>query len=480
MRPHNSRKKSPRRFIRVVLALSASAGALVSSTAAHATGFLTDKFGGDFGNPALGNVYSVYFNPAAMGAMSGSDVMLDGLAAARSVSFTRTALALSPSPGNTGELQNPTYVQANTGTATLFNVLASPYLGFVSDLGSSRWRLGAAVYVPFGGSVSWQKVQGDLNGAPGAPGAYDGPQRWSSISLTTSSIYETLALAYTLPESHLSFGISASVIETSIVDTLAHNADGSDDIITNGKVSEGRGYLNVSGVEVGAAAGVHWRPSPNWQFGLSYTSQPNFGQMRLSGTYEQYFGAGTSAADDKGDLLQQYPDIIRLGTAWRVAPEAELRLDFDYERWSVFKNQCVVNSGGSCTVASNGTTTGSVIVNEPRDFQDSYRARLGGAYWIEPETQIYGSAAVETSPVAPQYVDPLLFDSIHIQGSLGVRHEFSKHVYASLAYTYIYYVPITVTNSSLYSFKAPSTQPNEDGDYSAALYIFDGALGYHW
>jgi long-chain fatty acid transport protein len=456
------------------------AALLVSSTA-HAGGFLTDTFGSDHGQPALSNAYSVYFNPAAMAGMKGSDITLDGVFAARTLSFNRAQSALSPSCGAASATctvaSDPTYQAANTGQATLFNVLAAPYLGFVTDFGGSNLRLGVAGYVPFGGQVSWDKLAAYQN-YPGAPGAYDGPQRWAAIDTNFSSMYGTVALAYRIEAAHLGIGISASAIYTSIQDTRAHNYDGSDDIIDNGKVVEGRANLNVNGVQAGAAAGLYWEPIPTLHLGASYTSQPGFGQMKLSGTFQQYV-PGSATVSSNSDFYQSYPDVWRLGLAWRVAPDTELRLDGTYERWSVFNQQCVVAAGTQCTLGPNGSTALSTIQQVvPRDAQDTFKIRAGGAYWVLPQTEIFGSFAFETASIKSAYEDPLVFDSNRLIGTLGLRHGFTKNIYGMAAYTYAYFLPVTVTDSALNTYASPSKTPSENGSYNSAVYLLDLALSY--
>ncbi len=473
------------RLLRLALSAAVLAVPLVPATA-HATGFLADQFGSDHGNPAMGNAYSVYFNPAAMAGMKGSDLTLDGFVAARSLSYNRSPSALSPKCGTASATcttaSDPTYVAANTGQATLFNVLASPFLGFATDFGHSNWRLGVAGYVPFGGQVSWDKVSA-LQNYPGAPGAYDGPQRWASISTNLASIYGTVALAYRIESAHLGIGISGSVINSSVQDTRAHNADGSDDVIENGKIAEGRSNLNVSGVQAGAAAGLYWEPVPSLHLGASYTSQPGFGTMRLNGTFK-FYDPGTPLTPKSVDLLQAYPDVIRLGATWRVAPDTELRLDGSYQRWSAFNQQCVVPAGQDCNltakggVPSNATVANTVVQNVPRNFQDTVKARAGVAYWVLPTTEVFASGSIETSPVSSAYEDPLIFDSTHLSGTLGVRHGFTKHIYAMAAYTYTYLLPVTVTDSAYNTYTQPTKTPSENGQYNSSLYILDAAVSY--
>lgn len=471
----------PRLALGLALSLP-SLAVLLAPRDACASGFLADGFGADHGHPALGNAYSVFFNPAAMGGATGTVITLDGFFAARSESFNRNASSLTPADKST--LTDPTYLTANTGQATLFNVLATPFLGFMTDFGGSKFRLGLASYIPFGGQVSWQKLD-SFQGYPGAPGAYDGPQRWASISTQFSSLYETAALAYRVEPMNLSIGANVSVIRTGVQDTRARTASGTDDLFQLGKIHEGRSYLDVSGIEFGAGLGVYWEPSRNVHVGASYTSQPNFGTMRLSGTYKLYT-PDNALISSNVDFLEAYPDVIRAGVAWRVAPDAELRLDGSYQRWSALTNQCVVNTGGACNVNANGSTvvgdkaSQGIQANVPRNFQDAYHVRLGASYWVEPQTEVFASTGLDTSAVKSAYQDPLVFDSTRVAGTLGVSHGFSDHVYAQAAYTYLYYVPVTVTDSAYGGYQQPSRSPSENGSYDQSLYIVDVAVSYRF
>jgi len=467
----------------VVAALCALGAMCATERPARATGFLTAEFGSDRGQPAIATPYSVYFNPGALAGIRESEVVLDIAVAARSMEYDRSSSALSPSNPNDPALAgNATYRAANTGAATLFNVLAGPYVGFVTDFGHSALRLGLASYVPFGGQVQWDKNSA-FGGSTTAPGAYDGPQRWASIGATTASLYQTLALAYRFERARLGIGVSASLVRTSVTDVRARNLDGSDDVFGPGGVTkEGRSELDASGFQFGAAAGAYWEATSDGalRLGVSYTSQPGFGAMRLNGWFR--LQPGTQEASNplsSADFVQAYPDIVRAGAAWRVSPAAELRLDGSLQRWSRFKNQCVVVPGAMCDVdASGASASGNVFLNIPRDWRDAVKVRLGGAYWTQPESEIFGSVAYESSPVGPGHIDALTFDSTRLYGTLGVRHKFGRSVAAQFSYTYVYFVPVTANDSSLPNYAAPSTWPSGNGRYTSELFLFDAALSY--
>jgi long-chain fatty acid transport protein len=460
----------------LVLSLSATGVAVLANlciaSPAYAGGFMTDYFGSDHGQPAISNVYSTYFNPAALAGMTGSDVTLEGVFGARSMSFNRSSTALStPSCSSV-----PSCVQANTGQASLFNLQGAPFLGYATDFGGSKAHLGVAAYVPLGGQVTFNKA----SSIAAAPGAYDSTARWAGLNTTLSSLYLTAAFAYRIEAAHLGVGVSVSGIRSAVTTTRAQDLDGSDATSVGGKNVEGRSYLDVSGYQFGAAAGVYWEPTPQLHLGASYTSQPNFGNMRLSGTF-QFYSPTTPIPQQNADLIQAYPDIVRVGGAWKVVPNTELRLDVTWERWSELTNQCVVTAGNQCTLGANGaSTTNAVLINLPRNFQDTVKIRGGVGYWLQPQTELYGSVAFETSAAPSAYEDPLIFDSNHLIFTAGARHGFTDHIYVGGGLSYTYFLPITVTDSTLNTFAAPSKTPSENGSYSASLFVLNVAASYVW
>ena len=105
------------------------------------------------GHPALANPYAIYFNPAALGGIDGTQIVLDGTLAYRHVTYDRAASALS-APMSLGD---PTYVAANTGEGSASNALVIPFLAAASDFGCQVLLRRMGAYVPFGGAVSWDK-----------------------------------------------------------------------------------------------------------------------------------------------------------------------------------------------------------------------------------------------------------------------------------------------------------------------------------
>lgn len=441
----------------------ASLSLITLSGEAAASGYLTARFGSDHGTPAAPNPYAVYFNPAALGGVTGTQITGDLSLGARVVTYDRSKDALTPSSAPVAG--DARYVDSNTGQAKLVNVVPLPFLGAASDLGTKNLRLGYALYVPFGGMAQWNK----RSATEFAPGNVDGPQRWANISGQILAVYNTLAVAYRLP-AHFSIGANVSVVYHKVETIRARNFDGSDDVRTlNGSLKEGRSLLAVSGMNLSASVGAYWEPNDDLKIGVSYTSQPGFGTTRMSGTLEQQFGTDAQrAAKTDVDLLQTYPDIIRLGGAFKPTKRSEVRLDGEFVRWSVFENQCVVNKGGDCNLAAPA----NVVLNLPRNWRNAYGVRLGGAFWPVEAVEVFGSVGLTTSAVPKETIDASTIDSTRFYGALGVRYAMSKTFAFAGSYNPIYFMPVdTKGASNLDTYSAASKSPSADGVYKSMIHL---------
>ncbi len=473
--------------ITVLASALSLASALVPGTAL-ASGYLAARFGSDHGTPVSNSPYAVYYNPAALGGMKGTQIVLDGALVFRSATYERSADALTPS--NAAQANDPNYVNANTGKGRLFNVLGLPYLGVASDLGTKNLRVGYAFYVPFGGQAEWRDNK-QWAGSTYAPGAVDGPQRWHNISGQILAIYNTAALAYRIESANLTIGANVSVIYHHAKTVRARNFDASDDIRAGNSLKEGRSFLDVSTINMSAALGVYWEPVVDtFRVGLSYTSQPGFGTTRMSGVLQNQFGNIAAQAEQTPvDFLQAYPDIVRLGLSYKPTKTTELRFDADYVRWSVLKNQCVVGAAdeakgipkANCDVDANGAQppTGRVVLNIPRDWKDAIGVRAGGAWWPMDPLELFGSVSVTTSAVPKTTIDVSTIDSTRLYLALGARYMVSKNLAVAGSYNPIYFFPVDtvdangVGQSKHDTYNATSRSPSADGKYSSFIHMIN-------
>ncbi len=472
-------RRSRRFWFTSSLCLAAFAGIVASPKDAAASGYLTARFGADHGTPAQPNTFAVYFNPAALGGTKGTTITGDVSVLLRMASYTRTHDALSPSDPSL--LDDPNYVAANTGKATLTNVLALPFVGVNTDFGTQNLRAGWAAYVPFGGMATWDRVPG----VPGSPGSTDGVQRWHNISGQILNVYNTFAVAYRL-HPRFSVGASVSPVFQMVSTVRARNSDGSDTTVVNGNLVEGRSLLNATGLNLAASAGVYYEPTDDLRLGLSYNSQPGFGDSRLSGTLETKLGANPQTKEDI-DFLQTWPDIIRFGADWRVDPRLVLRGDFEFVRWSVFERQCVVKPGEDCNVASDGAdlSGGKVILNIPRNWNNAIGVRVGPGYMITDKLEGFGSVGMTTPAVPKETIDSSTVDALRLYLTLGAKYDFNKHWALAGSYNHIYFFNVNTKGANDQNISAHpegaytvSRSPSADGRYRSQIGFVNVNVAY--
>ncbi len=461
-------------------------GAVLASIAApglvndaHATGFLVARMGGEHGTPMTDDPTALYYNPAGIAwrtAPTSTSREPSPIAARHSIATRppwtiptrRQARAGTPDPS------------INSGKGTLGNFLVSPFIGVTSDLGIDGLGVGLSFSTPFGGSASWNKVASNTL----YPGAVDGPQRWGEIEGTIRSSYITAGAAYRLGD-RVSVGIGANLVLSVIDDIRAQNADGTDDTTNSaGGVKEGRALINVSNTTVSASAGITWRPLDNLILGASYQSQPGFGTMTLSGTLEKKLGSDPETSS-KIDVTQALPDVIRVGGAYRPASNVEIRLWGDFERWSVFTGQCIMDAtvaGRNCALDANGAaaqTSAGIILNIPRYWHDAVDLRASGSYWLG-DLELQFGVGFDGNAVPDSTIDAALPDQNKVSATVGVTWTgLDKKLVLSANITQFVYLSRTVApRDGVEPFLPPSRVPDEAGTYDQSVSVGILGVGY--
>lgn len=390
------------------------------ANAAYAGGFTAARFGGEHGHAAADHPTSLYFNPAGLSLGVGTRLYIEGLFVYRTAEYDRPEAAIDNPGGGTPD----DAIDANAGTARLSNNIIAPFVGVVSDLGVPNLGVGLGLYAPFGGQAEWDQNP-DFADNDMYPGAVDGVQRWAVIEGQQRALYVTLAGAYRLPGPRLSFGLGVNLVRLETDTIRARTVAGTDDLVAGTTLVEGRSLLDVTATTFSVGAGVIWQPIDALHVGLSYQSQPGFGEVELAGNLRNRFGNGPES-DTAVIMTQSLPDIVRLAARYEATPEVELRLSADYQRWSVFDKQCVMEDSpdSDCALtATGGVGVGAqgVIVNIPRDWQDTYSVRGGVSFWVNPRLETTFGLAFDSNAVPDENIDPALMDMSKVVAGLGAR-----------------------------------------------------------
>jgi long-chain fatty acid transport protein len=420
---------------RTLLSICVAGGAALCAADAAASGIVVARFGGEHGHPTTDNATAMYYNPAGLALGFGTRLYIDGNFAWRTVSYTRPAGAID-------NVQNAGYegghtpagggVAANSGEASLANVIASPFIGVTSDFGIKGFGAGLSFYVPIGGQSTWDEGEDDAN----FPGAKDGVQRWWVIEGTIRSAYLTGAAAYEIPDTRLSIGLSLNYVMHTVNTVRGRNTDGTDNTSNiNETLQEGRTVVNVTGKDISIGAGLIYRPTDNWWIGVSYQSQPGFGENKLTGDATIITGNSTADLGTKTpvEFFQSMPDIWRFGARFRPTSNQEFRLFGDYTRWSVMEEQCILNANDPNRNCAAGVGDIGII---PRYWTNAFGVRAGYSRFVNDRFEFIVGAGFDQSAVPDETMDPSLYDANKFTGSVGARFQLFDDKSMALATTY--------------------------------------------
>jgi long-chain fatty acid transport protein len=474
---------------RILIGVTAVTGGLLTlaldAAPAQASGFLVARFGGEQGHPTTDDVTALYYNPAGLALGRGTRLYANGVLAYRIVDYQRPSGAIDNPGTGTPNLA------ANSGRASMTSLLVGPFLGVTSDFGIPGFGVGLAYYVPFGAQSSWPQNHG-FTGRADAPGAIDGIQRWSDINGVLRSHYFSLGLGYTIGGTGLSVGATGSVVYNQVRQDRARNFDGTDDVqFGPGVGKEGRSLVDVTNVTGAIGVGLIYQPWRDLWMGVSYQSQPGFGETRLSGTLTTKFGVAPQMVFPV-DLVQSLPDVVWAGIRFRPVPRWELRVFGSYERWSVFNHQCLLDRtvpNRSCRTTPGGATDtaaggAGILVNQLRNWTDGYSARFGTSWFVwrdfkettSPIFEVFLGAGYDANVVPDKTIDVSLLDQNKVSISGGVRFEiWQRRVALAATYTQYVFMDRTVAPRPRDSLGAPiapdfpSRSPDGAGTYSQSV-----------
>jgi long-chain fatty acid transport protein len=210
-----------------------------------------------------------------------------------------------------------------------------------------------------------------------------------------------------------------------------------------------------------------WQPVDTLYIGASYQSQPGFGSTKQDGELRNRVGGAEPTVSDIF-LEQELPDVVRLGARYRPSDGYEVRLSGDYTRWSVFERQCLLdatNPDAYCALDDDGGVVdpnAGVVVNQERDWRDTFGVKLGGSMWIDRDFEIAGSVAYDSSAVPLSTLDVGLMDMNKVIGTAGLRMRLATILW-TLSYSHVYYMKRTSQTKT--PPPAPSAVPDGAGTY---------------
>ncbi len=184
----------------------------------------------------------------------------------------------------------------------------------------------------------------------------------------------------------------------------------------------------------GFTAGLMIKPTNFLTIGASYRSEVNYG---FEGTATVEAPEQVLSRVPQGAITAELttPQNIVGGIAVDVSDKLKLSADFQYIGWSSYDKLEVV------------FTDANYVSSSPRNYDDSYILRLGGAYKLNDKTTFLGGVYYDKIPVSTEFLNPSLPEGNRIGLSLGIEAHIFDNLTVQGSYLFIRGQQLTVEDS---------------------------------
>jgi long-subunit fatty acid transport protein len=452
--------------------------ALVLATAGAARGSpLDDPFVGglSFTGPTSASIAAIYWNPAALGLVHGTQIMIAGSVRYASTTVNRASIdpftgqpsaaanALSPGSATAHDLTQPVQWPIGPGA----------FMGISSDLGGDRFTIGFATYMPYleqttfstsptgAEPTRYQALQVDLRNlalVPALSVRFGGDFR---VGIAPGFLFSTGRLAFAEE--------TALDCQTPNCSSLPKGENPAGDARYN--VGSGNG-LGDATFSLTLGGGLYYRRG-NLEVGLSYQSRPlggNVSGVEIAGDQTTATApgglpvtcpTGSTTRCVFGDLRYNLPDVWIGGATWKLRPGLEVT---GMARW------LWLHTHDRIDVRLTGPTLESVGVPEHivlyRGFHDVWDLRGRVSYWLRERVRLGAQLRVETSAVDASAVNAAAVDGLTVQPMALAEARVVKHLWLAAGYGIAFMGEVTANPSAFDPAKA-TTCAAAGGDLDA-------------
>jgi long-subunit fatty acid transport protein len=428
----------------------AAAVAVGSASRAEASPLDDPFIGGlSFTGPTSASVSSIYWNPAALGLVRGTQVMIAGTLRLSSTTVSRS----SGGSATANDVSQPVSYPLGPGA----------FMGISSDLGGDRFTIGFATYMPFVQQTTfaispnhdeptrYQALQVDLRNLALAP----------ALSIRFGDVRVGIAPGFMFSTGHLRFA------EDTALDTkggLARDCGGGQRCDNENLAAAAR-YDVYSGHGLGDAkfsvtigAGAYYRRG-NLELGLAYQSRPigaDVAGVEVAGEHTTVEGpplpdltpptkpcATTAPGCVFGDLSYRLPDVWIGGITYRLHPGFEVSVMARWIWWHLHDRLDVRLTGP--TLEASGIPEHVVLY---RGFHDVWDLRGRVSYWFRERVRLGGQLRLETSAVDPSAVNAAAVDGFKVEPMALVSVRLFNRFWLDAGYGVTLMSAVTVDNSA--------------------------------
>jgi long-subunit fatty acid transport protein len=432
--------------------------------AARATPLDDPHLGGiAFAGPTVTDLSAIYWNPAAVGLIGGSQFMLGSTGRFTGLSVERAPI--DPATGRPGGSRSFPEAKGRSDLQPVRWPLGPG--GFVAIAASlaNRFTLGIAAYAPFAHRMEFSEAaSAEADGAP--------PTRYHAVSTELRSMALVPALSVRLgggvrfgaaPGFLFSVGRLVVDEDTALAGGPVGDCGGTPCGAENPaataryEVSSGLGLFDAS-VAFTLGLGLHI-DRPRWALGLAYLTRPLGTRegVEINGRHTRVTPpprAGnvelcppeTEGACVSGHAVYRLPESIMAGFDYKIGPRWEAGVAL---RWTNLSVQDAIRmrvvGPASGTLRAQGLEQDLVL---HRGLRDVWELRFKGLHRLGTRLKLAGAFRVATPALGPASVSPGFIDGWNLEPALALRARVTSRLQLSAGYALTVMLPVEVTDSA--------------------------------
>lgn len=415
------------------------------------------------------DVSAIEYNPAGLAFLRGNRVLLSNRMLFADEEYRR-ARTLDWSEAVHGV---PRLVQFDAVSNQTPNQYLGPMLGIASDFGLDDWGFAFGIYAPPGANQQKFPV--------------DGAQKYMLFERETVILYYSLSAAWKY-KNKFAIGVSLQLVDVPIMNfglvvdgnvspRLVNPESGRFDMEARFKGSDRFGFS--------AIFGLLYKPIPSLDIALSGRFVPvrvnAAGRLSLNPQVLELDKPPRITRDGHLDNSVTFsftlPIKMRLGIRYAHREKGrelfDLELDVGYEAWSLVDAFTMDGEGLVTEVLGQKIPIGKITM--PRNWKDTWSLRLGSDVNVVPDRLTLRAGFFYESPAVPEeytYVDILSFHRFGPSVGLSVKFHGLE---LSAAYTYVFQMPVTVTEEESAIFQqapgSPCQPPYTDTNLCSEYYL---------
>jgi long-chain fatty acid transport protein len=354
---------------------------------------------------------AAYINPAALTEIPGDQIMTG-------LNYINTASSVENSGRKSRNVHDDDFLP---------NIFANYHIP------GTNITLGIGNYTPFGLATSYKE---------------NSFTRFAAIRSELRTMYVTPAIAWK-PSPYFSIGGGMSFVHSSALLSRA---------LFLGVVGVGEGKLRVTDTDdaYGYNVGLLVKPHEQIKVGLTYRSRVGLKFDSADVKFRDALITGGALTVVKGSGIDiPIPPVVNVGIEWQINPTWSIEVDYNFTRWSEFKNLKARFGSSLPALGGFAPIPGFVI---PQNWKDSSTIRVGTAYKLNQHLELRTGFSLDQTPIPDRTLSPSIPGADILTLNAGFGYTWNSFV-VDLGYMAIFYKDRRITSSVLETGNNPAALP---------------------